>query len=217
MIEERRWVSCCAAAISWSSCGRLPPEAPVPPADEQRGRPPGSGCSRPSASGRSETSASSLICVRSAARRLMRIIGRPPFCSARPTATAAVATRFSGFVMPRRLRLERDLPERVEALDGRAESLLERLREAVHARGAAAQHDAIDAIGGRRRLEEIECLLDLEEDVLGHRVQDRTHLVEGDALDRFALLQELRALEREVELFLDRLGIGVAARSRCRA
>ena len=42
-------------------------------------------------------------------------------------------------------------------------------------------------------------------------MQHRLHVLEGDAVDRLALLQALGAVERQVQLLLHRFGVGVAA------
>ena len=65
--------------------------------------------------------------------------------------------------------------------------------------------------GRGRRLEEVERLLDLEQHVLGHRVQHRLDVLDAHAVDRLPLLQLLGAVERQVQFFLHRFGVRVAA------
>ena len=101
--------------------------------------------------------------------------------------------------------------ERIELLDLRLEALAEHLGEAVDARRAAADHDAVDVIGAGRAAEEVEGLLDLEQHVLGDGAEDGPRVLEVDAVDRRALLELLGAVVREVQFLLERLGVGVAA------
>ena len=127
MIECSRVVSCCAAAMSSSSCADSLRDRPVAPAARTAtAERPGSGCSRSSASGRRCQASTPSSCARSRspARRLMRIIGRPPSAARgrrRPPPSASAARR-------RRRRAsaasKRDLLERIEHLDRRAEPLL---------------------------------------------------------------------------------------------
>jgi hypothetical protein len=87
---------------------------------------------------------------------------------------------------------------------------LQHVAESVDARGASAQHDSVDSVGRGRRLEEVERLLYLEENVLGHRPEDGLGFLEGGAVDGNALLELFGRLVRQVELFLHRLCVGVA-------
>ena len=137
-----------------SSCADSLAERPVAPADDQRRRAPGSRL-QPTVSfwpTVPNVTAFFLARSRSAASRLMRIIGRPPFRSARPTATAAVGTTaVRRRATPSFCGVEGDLPERIErSRPARRSAPASASREAVDARRAAAQHDAIDAIGRRR-------------------------------------------------------------------
>ena len=152
-----------------------------------------------------------LALSRSAASRLMRIIGRPPFGARGRRRRPPSALRPSGSATPSFAGSNAIVLNGSNISTGVSKRSCERRGEAVDARRAAAQHDAVDAIGGRGRLEEVERLLNLEQHVLGHRVQHRLHLFEGDAVDRLAPLELLGALERQVELLLHRFGVGVAA------
>jgi hypothetical protein len=112
----------------------------------------------------------------------MRIIGRSPSAGRgrpRPPRTAP-CRRLSAKL----LGIPRHGAERIEVFNRRVEALLHHLVKAVDARRAAAQHDSIDVIVGRTRLEKVEGLLDLEQYVLGDRVQDRLRLLVGGAIDR---------------------------------
>ena len=129
----------------------------------------------------------------------------------RPTATAAVARDVIDVVDLKPLGVEGHALERIEQLDRRVEALGEDLEESFGARGAAADDDAIDAIRRRRRLEEVERLLNLEHHVFADRAQHRPRVLEGDAVDRLAALQLVGLLVRQVQLLLQRLGVGVAA------
>ena len=110
----------------------------------------------------------------------MRIIGRPPFAARGRRRPPPSAPTLSGSAMPSFAGVERDLLERIERLDRRAEALL---------RAPAAKPSTRDApplstmrsmrSDDGRRLEEVERLLDLEQHVLGHRVQHRLHVVEA--------------------------------------
>ena len=132
--------------------------------------------------------------------------------SARPTATAAVGATSAAdstwnFFASNATRLNGS-----NGFDRRVEALGQHLGEALGARRAAAQHDAVDAIGGGGGLEEVERLLDLEHHVLGDRAQHRPRIVERrrrrPAWPRFSWSA---SLERQVQLPLQRLGVGVAA------
>ena len=85
------------------------------------------------------------------------------------------------------------------------------LDEPVDPRRPAGHQHTVDPLGRRRGLEEVERLLNLEEQVLGDRPQNRRHVVETHAVGRLALLDALSALERQAEFLLDGLGEGVAA------
>ena len=97
--------------------------------------------------------------------------------SARPTATATVGAMSAADSTLNFFASNATVLNGSNGFDRRLEALGQHLGEALGARRAAAQHDAIDPIGGGRRLEEVERLLDLEHHVLGHRAQHRARVV----------------------------------------
>ena len=148
--------------------------------------------------------------ARSTARRLIRIIGHPPGAARDPPPPRPSARRrpplTPNFAASNATRLNGS-----KSSTGAWKRSRQHLDEPFGARRAAAHDDARDAIVGRRRLEEIEGLLHLEHHVLGHRAQHRPGIVEGDAIDRLAALERVGLLERQIQLFLQRFGVGVAA------
>ena len=104
----------------------------------------------------------------------MRIIGRPPFAARGRRPPPPSARQLSGSSTPSFVGVERDLLERIEHLDRRVEPLLRAPRAKPSTRDApplSMMRSMRSDDGGR--LEEVEGLLDLEQHVLGHRVQHR--------------------------------------------
>ena len=121
---------------------------------------------------------------RSTASRLMRIIGRPPGAArGRPPPPPSARRR-------RRRPPGTAWRRTPRVLNGSNSSTGASKRSASISVKPSARdappltHDAVDAIGGGRRLEEVERLLDLEHHVLGDRAQHRPRVVEGHAVDR---------------------------------
>src|SRR5258707_12697381 len=75
--------------------------------------------------------------------------------------------------------------------------------EIQDAGSASREHDLVDAIGARRRGEEVERLSQFAGEVLRYGVEDGDDLLDGVIADRLAALELLGLLEGQGELALD--------------
>ena len=83
--------------------------------------------------------------------------------------------------------------------------------EVEHLARAAGQRDLLDVVVAGGRVEELERLLQLGGEVLAHAVEHAEDRLRGVVAELLAGLHRLRLLARQVQLALDRLGVGVAA------
>src|SRR5213593_2356582 len=107
--------------------------------------------------------------------------------------------------------LDLQAPEGVRHLDRTPEALRQLRREAGHARRAAREDDAAERLVGGGGPEEAERPLDLLDDELRHRGEDRLGRAGIDALGGPARLQRLRVGRREPELSYERVAVLGAA------
>src|SRR6266516_3729532 len=142
-------------------------------------------------------------------RRLMRIICPPDGGSRAPRSRRAHGRSSRSGPAPRRARPAG--AGRGSHLDRTPEALRQLRREAGHARRAAREDDAAERLVGGGGPEEAERPLDLLDDELRHRGEDRLGRAGIDALGGPAGLQRVRIGRREPELPYERVAVLGAA------
>src|SRR5450759_3820789 len=105
----------------------------------------------------------------------------------------------------------RDRAEGIHDLDRDAELVPQHLVQPGDLSASSGNHDRVDLVGARRRLEEVEGLLQLRRRVLGDSPEDRLDRLARLTGDRLPLLESLGLLEVQGERLLEGLGELVAA------